>query len=379
MATGTGKTWTALYIMKQLLEEGKIDQVIVTAYGNDLLTQWYRSLLECFADIGVYRWYEDFNEFARFQLRLASKGILLVTRDGPRLCRCLENLERRVGEQRIRERTLLVFDEIHGMGSEQLRVQLKEKIRPYTYRLGLSATPVREYDPEGTAFIEEEVGPVIYRFMLEDAIRTGILCEFSYVPLLYELTDEEKKKKQQLIAVFEARRKRGELLSEEELYRHLSRVNKTAVNKIGLLRDYLRRHPEILERCIIFVETKEYGLEVQKMLLEYTYHFHTYYGEDDNVNLRRFAEGQLECLITCRKISEGVDIRSVRNIVLFSSDRGKLTTTQRIGRSLRRDPKEPDKRACVVDFICESGSDTAADQNRRQWLETLSQVRRDRL
>lgn len=54
-----------------------------------------------------------------------------------------------------------------------------------------------------------------------------------------------------------------------------------------------------------------------------------------------------------QKISEGIDIKAVRNIVMFSADRGHLVTTQRIGRSLRRNPEEPGKKACVVDFVLE--------------------------
>ena len=156
----------------------------------------------------------------------------------------------------------------------------------------------------------------------------------------------------------------------------LAEMLKKHVDKLVLFRDYLERHPEILDHCIMFVETREYGAKLQRILMDHTYRFHTYYAEDDRKNLLRFARGEIKCLITCRKISEGIDIRSVKNIVLFSSDRGQLVTTQRIGRSLRRNPDEPDKIACVVDFICESGNDTTADEERKEWLSDLAKVRR---
>ena len=44
----------------------------------------------------------------------------------------------------------------------------------------------------------------------------------------------------------------------------------------------------------------------------------------------------LETLITCHMISEGIDIRSVKNIILFSSDRQRLETVQRIGRAFEK-------------------------------------------
>lgn len=40
MATGTGKTITAIKIMNRLFNEEKIRRVVITMYGNDLLDQW---------------------------------------------------------------------------------------------------------------------------------------------------------------------------------------------------------------------------------------------------------------------------------------------------------------------------------------------------
>ena len=193
------------------------------------------------------------------------------------------------------------------------------------------------------------------------------------------MTSEEKKKKQNIIAAYEQKRKKGIAFQEEDLYRDLARVNKLAINKISLFQEYIQKEPQILERCIIFVETREYGLALQKMLLSYIYKFHTYYGNDDSSNLRKFARGQIDCLITCKKISEGIDIQSVKNIVLFSSDRSKLATTQRIGRSLRKSPADREKVASIVDFIYDSGKseDVTADSEREQWLTELSKVREE--
>lgn len=176
-------------------------------------------------------------------------------------------------------------------------------------------------------------------------------------------------------------KKEGIAFQEEEKYRELARVNKLAVNKISLFEEYIKKDPGILERCIIFVETREYGLALQKMLVAHIYNFHTYYSSDDYSNLLKFAKGQIQCLITCKKISEGIDIQSVKNIVLFSSDRIKLVTTQRIGRSLRKNPAWGDKEARIVDFIYCSGEqgkdDITADRERELWLKELSKVREE--
>jgi superfamily II DNA or RNA helicase len=65
-------------------------------------------------------------------------------------------------------------------------------------------------------------------------------------------------------------------------------------------------------------------------------------------------------------------------VVLFSSARSKLETVQRMGRCLRRDPTNPNKRAVVVDFVRAQDEDTEelnTDQLRKQWLTSLSKIR----
>lgn len=375
MATGTGKTRTAIGIMQELFEKHLINQVLVIAYGNDLLEQWYKELLLRCPLAGLFRWFGKYHEFSRFQLSGQSEKIALISREPRRAEEVLEKVSL------VADKTLLVFDEVHGAGAEAFRKECGKYLVQFPYRLGLSATPVRSYDEEGNQFLEHFIGPVIFRFGLEDAIRRGVLCSFQYTPLDYQLTKEEKKKKRSIIAAYEKKKKIGILFEEEAMYRELARVNKLAESKLNLFESYLKKHPEILERCIIFVETKEYGLKLQQVILKYFYNFHTYYGNDERENLEKFTKGQLKCLITCKKISEGIDICSVRNIVLFSSDRGHLVTTQRIGRSLRKDPNDKEKRAHIIDFICsrENGpeEDTTADQEREKWLKKIAEIREE--
>lgn len=380
MATGTGKTRTALKIIDTLFRKEKIRSVIITVYGNDLLDQWNRELL-----LGIdhkthiFRYYGTmFRELPSFALS-DNKSVLLVSRDEKKLPEAIDRLIQQ--DSTAYDSTLIIFDEVHGLGSPALRNALNGKISKFRYRLGLSATPEREYDDEGNTFIVNEVGSVIFKYSLEDAINKGILCEFDYVPCDYQLTTDEKRKKRDIIAMYSAKKKNGEPFNEEDMYRDLARVNKTSEAKLPLFKELITSRPNIIERCIIFVETREYGIFVQELLFDSFPNFHTYYGEDDKENLINFAKGKINCLITCKKISEGVDINSVKHIVLFSSDKGRLVTTQRIGRCLRVNPEEPNKKALVVDFICVSEDDEndekySADNDRKEWLISLSSVRR---
>lgn len=379
MATGTGKTRTALRIIQSLFDSGRIERAIVTMYGNDLLKQWVKECLSTLSnDIHIFKNFENEKELTAFLLS-RRKALLIISRDADLLFNCVYQLEKRLPNDK--ESVLFVFDEVHGLGSESFRKKLSGKFSQFGYRLGLSATPEREYDEAGNCFIQTEVGEVIFHFGLEKAIEKGILCEFEYYPISFALTDEDKRKKRAIIAAFSAKKEAGEFVAEEDLFQALAKVNKLSPAKLPLFESFICSHPGILERCLIFVETRDYGEEVQRILIKYLPSFHTYYGDDDEINLAKFAKGELDCLVTCKKISEGIDIKTVKNIILFSSDRSRLVTTQRIGRSLRIDPNDPLKRAAVVDFICEPSENSAgelnADEERREWLLELSKIRRE--
>lgn len=377
MATGTGKTVTAMKIINRLFEEGHIKRVIITMYGNDLLDQWAKQMRENYKTKQIYYHYGSQKMMNNFIMH-PDNSMLLISRDAGNLTKLLALLERAPGD--YRNDTLFIFDEVHGAGSSSFVENLAGKISPYRYRLGLSATPEREYDDTGNDFLLNEIGEIIFEFSLQDAIKKGILCEFNYIPLPYVLSEEEKQKKKKIIAAFNAKKENGEPYDEKDMFTQLSFVNKTAVDKIYEFESFIADKRELLDKCIIFVQSREYGEMLQNVLINYTDKYHTYYAEDEKSNLDNFASGKISCLLTCKKVSEGIDISSVTNIFLFASDRSRLVTTQRIGRALRIDKNNPDKIANVVDFILnEIGeNDNNADTERQEWLEDLSKTRREK-
>lgn len=375
MATGTGKTRTALLILNELKERALLETTIVAAYGTDLLDQWYKELVK-HTGLPVYRAYEQHRE-AQAYLNSPGGAVLLISRAN------LDQVLARLDAE-LFGKAMLICDEVHGLGSPALVTSLSGKLRKFAYRLGLSATPERTYDADGNRFIEEEIGPVIFRFGLEEAIQRGILCEFDYVPLPYALSDEDKAAIRQAIKRYHAKSRAGDPAPVEALYRDIARVRKLSQEKIAPFEGYINANPSVLDRCIIFVESAEYGALIQTILMRQRTDFHTYYQDDDRENLRRFAKGQLECLLTCHRISEGIDIQSVNNIVLFASARARLETVQRLGRCLRVDPANPNKRARVVDFVEQKPDDLddptgelGADEEREAWFLALSALRHD--
>lgn len=373
MATGTGKTRTAIRILDELHSRGLIDLAIVCAGGPDLLNQW-RAQLATSVALPLYCTYGGRHDEMAF-LTQTRDAVWIASRDA-----LIESLARMPTARRAR--TLIICDEVHGFGAPAIRTALAGVVASFGFRLGLSATPEREYDDVGNTFIEAEVGPVIFRFGLVEAIRRGILCEFDYVPLPYIFLDEDRKKVRDAVASFYARRKAGERVPDEWLWMTVAQVAKEAPNKVPVFRAYLRDHPDVLRRTLIFVATIAFGEMVQPVIMEYTRDFHTYYAEDDDKHLREFARGSLAVLLTAHRISEGIDVRSVDTIVLFSAARARLETIQRLGRCLRIDPANPAKRALVVDFVRADIEETDnaflhADEERAQWLMELSSTTRD--
>jgi len=375
MATGTGKTRTALRIFQELVKANAVSTLIIAADGNDLLDQWHTQLLaitrQLHTPFALIKHYQDHHQVEKFVLD-PRRTILLISR--PKLSKALRTMTGSQGAT-----TLLVHDEVHRLGSPANRDMLAGRSDAIRFRLGLSATPEREYDDVGNVFVEKHIGPTLFQFDLADAIRRQILVPFNYSPLEYDLTDEDRVKLQNVWAKAAARKHSGNPMSQEDIWIELAKIHKTSPAKLPVFEQFIAAHPGLLEQCVIFVETKDYGQNVLEIVHRFRYDFHTYYAEEDAETLHRFGRGELKCLITCHRLSEGIDIRSLNNVILFSSARARLETIQRIGRCLRWNPDDPDKRAHVVDFVRRPHAETpdddpTADDLRRAWLTELSAV-----
>ena len=198
----------------------------------------------------------------------------------------------------------------------------------------------------------KEVGPIIFRFGLDKAIERGVLVELDFIPLYYDLTEIEKqersKKRRQLHSI-----KDNEPggLSRKQLMILIARFNKEAENKIEIFNNFLKKNPNILENCFIFSLTHDYGNKVLKKILNITPYVKTYYDEGaDTENLKKFSNGELKCIVSCKSLSQGINLNNLNNVVFFSID-GRREFIQRLGRVLRSNPKNQNKKALVIDFF----------------------------
>ena len=88
-----------------------------------------------------------------------------------------DDIEGLLGRLPSEVRVFLIGDEMHNLGAPKVFQALPERA---DLRLGLSATPVRQYDPDGTDKLFEYFGPPVFEFGLADAIRAGCLTPYEY-------------------------------------------------------------------------------------------------------------------------------------------------------------------------------------------------------
>tara|TARA_Y100000768_G_scaffold334575_1_gene275377 strand:- start:389 stop:1168 length:780 start_codon:yes stop_codon:yes gene_type:complete len=231
-------------------------------------------------------------------------------------------------------------------------------------------------DWENEAIASERV----FYFGLKEGIERGILCPFEYIPLPYTPSKEDHDRAAEAFTKV-----------NPSLPKHKQKIMgmilaamafKTSKEKIHPFKEWLREfiiYGRELKRCLMFVAKKDYGDFVDNTLAN-KFHitdFRTFFEGEKMTTLKEFERGDIDSLIACGRISEGVDIKSVDTIVLFSADATRLQTIQRIGRALRTDSNNPDKISTVVDFIWEGDDEEeTADTKRRDYLSGLANTRR---
>lgn len=382
MATGTGKTKTALEIARILIKRNEVTSLIILTDNEDLLDQWYHEMIDWLEEndleeYELWRNYSSYKEKDAFERDPKGKILISSRLHNTSLRDILTNLS-----NEVKQKCLVIHDEVHKFGSKSMQENLLDTHSGFAYKLGLSATPDRAYDEEGNDFVIKEVGKVIFDFPLEKAIAEGILCELNYIPIHFELTEDEKKRKRNLIQKFNAQTESNPY-PKEDFYREMSAINKLAELKPLFLIEFIKKNPWILDNTIIFVMQGSQGDKIIEQTYEINKNFKTYYQGTESFYIQQFRENKIDYLVSCHKLSEGIDIPKLKNIILVSSDAARLETIQRIGRCLRTDQQNKNKVANVLDFILDFDQisdvpleEDNADWKRFRWLEKISKVKK---
>lgn len=343
-ATGSGKTFTALMAVREHIENGLPALIVVPS--RLLLEQWdvetrheLPGTTILLAGAGHDRWKQG------GRLRGMTdpspdlgKRVLIATMQTASSDKFLASIQ---GGSHL----LVVADEVHQSGSPQNSKLYSLKSGS---RLGLSATPIRYGDPDGTRKMFDYFGPVIPPpVTLQDAIKAGRLVDYEYKPHAVFLTSEEAEEWKALTLKIRwemARQDEGadgkKALSDaaKMLLIRRSRIAKKAKNKIPLASDILKSSFSEGQRWLVYCEDKKQLAEVIDALKEKglePLRYHTDMDGDKAATLAHFKTfGGIMVSIKC--LDEGVDIPAVDHALILASSQNPRQFIQRRGRVLRK-------------------------------------------
>ncbi len=396
MATGAGKTLTALYLACKVAEKNRPLSIVVVCPYINLVKQWEREMMRfgiravcCY---GTQRsWAGELRDgYARLQFGSTSVQGIITTNATFLSPSFRESLDETIGHH------LVIADEAHNLGSEKVKEVLPEFIQ---LRLGLSATPERHYDEQGTQAIFDYFGPVVYEFSLAQAIDAGVLAPYFYHPVLVDLTEEEAEEYIELSnriakAVMFAESKADHDEKVMPLLIRRSRLLASATEKLPALQRIVEEMKGRVEKAIVYcgdgrvedpideqqrrqIESatrllgKEVGLHVRRFTYEED-------AEEREGILEQIQKGGLDAVVAIRCLDEGIDLPDVRLGFLLASTSNPRQFIQRRGRLLRRAPGKD--HAVIYDFIVQppdfggDWSDAAFNTERRLFQRELSRI-----
>lgn len=340
MATGTGKTITALAASTRLYErEGRLAVVIAAPYQH-LVDQWCEEATAFgFSPLRAYRsrstWLDELNS------RVLSYGF----RDIDNLCVITTHstfstahFQKTLG--RLTGPALVIADEAHHLGAEKRRHYYPEGI---AFRLALSATPDRWYDDVGTAALRAFFGETVFELSLADAIGLS-LTPYYYFPRLVELTSDEVEQYRALSARIGQLMAQGKDPDDEQLSLLLirrARLLNTAENKVGAISELVDQDADV-SHALFYCAPGQINEVVRLLGWEKRLRVHRFTAREDIPTrlrlLESFANGDLQALVAMHCLDEGVDVPSTRTAYILASSSNPRQFVQRRGRVLRKSP-----------------------------------------
>ena len=362
MATGAGKTLTALICATRSQDRlgNEPFLVVVSAPSVPLIMQW-REEVQRFGVNAVAPSLETNTDRALTRLFRSLRGggthVVIVTNNLLCTTRFQSTLEEKTRGRGGSVPTMLIADEAHTLGAESF---VRNKPEFFERRLALSATPERQYDPDGTEEIFSFFGPTVYEFGLDRAIGF-CLVPYRYFVHACTLSGDELEEFERLSKRIGASMGAGATDEDSSLQRLLiarRRIIETGESKIGLLRAVLsRRGPRDLEHALIYASAKNpEQFEAIAILLTDLKIKWAPVTQETTTNTRRldavletFSSGACQVLLAKKVLDEGVDIPSIREAFIVASSTVQREWVQRRGRVLRRHPGKP--WAIVHDFL----------------------------
>ncbi|MEL6439711.1 MAG: DNA phosphorothioation system restriction enzyme [Cyanobacteria bacterium J06621_8] len=361
MATGSGKTIIALAIATELYQQIGLKILLIVCPSRHLVAQWARecskfNLQPLIAMTRVDTWQGELSNQLYQIAQSASNFCTIITTNSTLISAGFQSQLKY-----FPPKTLIVGDEAHNLGSASLASSLPRNIG---LRLALTATPERHYDELGTEAILKYFGKIIPpEFTLANAIAQGALVNYSYYPLLVELTAPEALEYARLTKrIGWSMQKNPSLQNNENLTALLTRRSRlvaTAANKLTCLQELMASRLNTNHTLFYCGDgyqdqsTRQIDAIAHLLGKELGYRVNTYTTDNsiaERERLRRqFESGELQGLIAIRCLDEGIDIPTIKTAVILASSSNPRQFIQRRGRILRPHPDK--KQATLFDML----------------------------
>jgi superfamily II DNA or RNA helicase len=381
MATGTGKTYTAFGCINKALKNKDQIMIIISVPQKHLIAQWkkeYNKIINKgdnkffknlqnlhdpqiiqLGSINKY-WKRDLsNLIIDMNLKIVSYSILVCTHNtlsDSFFCEKIETLNNPI---------IIIVDEVHGVGTE---LRVSGLLQNYSMRLGLSATPERWFDDEGTKKIFKYFGGSIFKFGLEEAINTTnpstgktFLTPYKYYPHFVQLNESEIQEytylSKKLSRLFAALKNQKKLTKQQTiLLNKRANIVKSADGKFNILKEIINKINKKqgrIKNTLIYCNPGEQFNQTRKILDKMRLKVKNFTNEEETKPskkynglsergyiLKQFSEGFIDILLAMKCLDEGVDVPPAQHGVLMASSTNPREFIQRRGRLLRYHPNK---------------------------------------
>lgn len=362
MATGTGKTWTAIFSAKELLKEQSAMIVICAPYKH-LVKQWAEDVKTIFPNAHLIlvssenpNWDEEIvTEIIHKKLDSSIQLIIITT------IKSFNSQKFSSIIAKSNEKKLLIVDEAHRFTNRPDSLKTN-----YHYMLGLSATPYSGISSQKGQELMNWFGGQVYNLPIEIALEKGFLVPYFYHPIYVHSTKEEEEQfnryTRSIISCF----KNNKCINNEKLVKSLR----------GRLRtiSMANEKNEKIDQIILDIKDKDHFIvycgdgklfdeqtgeetrhiqSIKKVLNTYGYRASQFTAKE-NIKERMelvdaFNKQEITTLVAIRCLDEGINIPSIKSALILSSNDDYREFVQRRGRILRTYQNK--KNATIYDVI----------------------------
>lgn len=312
--TSAGKTRGAVYSLKQYMFNFPERKCLIVAPSSKVVSQWQSECKSQNVDVEITTYQKAINGMYRNGLKA----------------------------------DCLILDECHRASPEKQSSAIM-KLHPISV-LGLSATPGNSIRILGNPFYE--VG-----------WDKANICDFTVYYARYNPTNEESEQYDKWSRAMQSRAsqvcgKPSLLPGRDSQYDFLTMRRRDCcytfksriTHTVNLIKAYQSK------RMMVFFERNEQIKTVSSLLNMYGIR-HSICSQIEDT-LSDFESHKTNILLLAKKLREGFSDNTIETVILSAPTTRTLSHTQIVGRALRKDPNNPDKKAIIIAIIANGTSDT---------------------